>query len=271
MKSSFLSALAGIALLATLSACAGAQYNAPILTPQEIAQEQQEQEAYVRNRQRNGSRAITASELHSRLVRVGSRVQRGGLEVCLSLRGEGANCTYEIVAIQGNELNAAADGKRILITPAMVAFAASDDALGFILSHEYAHNVLEHVQSTQQNAGIGGLLGTVADAILAQQGVNTGSQFAKAGQQMAVMRYSRAFEAEADYVGLYIAARAGLDITQAPGFWREMAGEHPNSIYVSTTHPTTAERYVAMRKTIAEIQQKQAAGQPLLPNPLPKR
>lgn len=263
--------LALLSLPVVLTACAGPQYNAPSLSKHEIAQEQAEQETIARNKKTASGQPVNAVNLQQRLVSVGQRVQKGGLEVCLSLKGERANCTFPIVAVKGDELNAAADGKQIMITPAMVAFADSDDALGFILSHEYAHNILEHVQSSQKNAGIGGLLGTLADGILAQQGYNTGNQFAKAGTEFAVMRYSKAFESEADYVGLYVAARAGLNIDAAPNFWRQMAAEHPDSIYVSTTHPTTAERYVAMRKAIAEIRQKQQAGQVLLPTALPKK
>jgi hypothetical protein len=47
-----------------------------------------------------------------------------------------------------------------------------------------------------------------------------------------------------------------------------MSAREPDGIYVSTTHPTNPERYVAMQKTVEEISHKKKAREPLLPNAL---
>jgi predicted Zn-dependent protease len=79
--------------------------------------------------------------------------------------------------------------------------------------------------------------------------------------------YSQDFESEADYVGLYVVARAGMPIDNAPRFWRRMGSQvAPGAISHGTTHPPTAQRFVALEAAVAEIKAKQAAGQPLLPN-----
>ena len=50
-------------------------------------------------------------------------------------------------------------------------------------------------------------------------------------------------------------------------FWRRMAAEHPGNIARnhSATHPATPERFVAIEKTVEEIQGKIEANLPLEP------
>ncbi len=95
-------------------------------------------------------------------------------------------------------------------------------------------------------------------------GVNTQGVFSEVGARA----YSQDFEAEADYVGLYIAELAGYNIDEAPYFWRKMGVKHPASINQNhaASHPSTPERFVAIEDTIKEINQKKIAGLQLMPN-----
>jgi hypothetical protein len=67
-------------------------------------------------------------------------------------------------------------------------------------------------------------------------------------------------------VGLYILARAGYAIEQAPDFWRILSQAQPDSAYLAQSHPSNPARTIAMSKTVAEIRAKQRTHQPLLPN-----
>ncbi|MGH8082448.1 MAG: M48 family metalloprotease, partial [Lysobacter sp.] len=84
---------------------------------------------------------------------------------------------------------------------------------------------------------------------------------------LAIAPFSRRMEAEADYTGLYMAALAGHDLSQAEQVWREMGINVTASSNktVADTHPSSPERFVAIKRTVAEIQAKQQAGQPLRP------
>jgi len=78
------------------------------------------------------------------------------------------------------------------------------------------------------------------------------------------------FEADADYIGLYLAARAGYDIEPAPDIWRRLAIRNPYEVIDSKdvafrSHPHTAARTLSLQATIREIREKQAAGLPLEP------
>ena len=79
------------------------------------------------------------------------------------------------------------------------------------------------------------------------------------------MVFSQDFEREADYVGVYLLARAGRPTAKAPNFWRRMAQEDPRSIKFASTHPTSAERFVRLEQASREIEQKVARGEDLRP------
>ena len=75
-------------------------------------------------------------------------------------------------------------------------------------------------------------------------------------------------EAEADYLGLYLAARAGYDISTAAEKWDERVRKNPFATidWGVSTHPQSAARAEELQATIAEIEKKLARGSPLVPN-----
>lgn len=173
-------------------------------------------------------------------------------------------CGYPVVVTNSGALNAFADGERIYITSAMMRFASNEE-LAVILAHEMAHNAMGHIAAKKQNAILGAIFGAVVDVAMAYNGVNTGGDYAALGGQTGARVFSQDFEREADYVGLYILALAGVQLDGAPRFWRHMAVANPASIGLAHSHPTTAERFVLMERTIAEIWHKRQTGAPIYP------
>lgn len=171
-------------------------------------------------------------------------------------------CKYPVALSPQQVINAFADGKRVTIARGMMAFARDDNELALVVAHEMAHNAMDHIEAKQQNAG----LGLIADlaVILLSRGQVSGTNFANIG----AAAYSQDFEAEADYVGLYLMANAGLPIDDAPRFWRRMAAAHPQNIKsnYSASHPSTSYRMVALEETAKEIKDKQSRKEALLPN-----
>lgn len=182
-----------------------------------------------------------------------------GDEIFVHLDGALA-CDYRAGVVEKDGVNAFADGKNVFLTTGMMRFVDSDDELALVLGHEFAHNRLGHLRQMRAQM-LAGLLVDLAVAVFA--GVDTGGLFT----QLARIPFSEEFEAEADYVGLYFAARAGYDIYMAPNFWRRMAVEHPGSIRenMMATHPSTPERAVGLQKSIAEIEAKRIDDQPVIP------
>jgi hypothetical protein len=168
-------------------------------------------------------------------------------------------CNYPALLSENDGVNAFADGDHIIITKGMMRFAQTDQELSLVISHELAHNAMSHINAKTLNS----LGGTLLDIAAAAAGVNTQGIFGRLGSRA----YSQEFESEADYVGLYIMARAGLSTENSAMFWRRMAVEHPASINSShaSTHPATAERFIAIEKTVVQIDEKKQQGIDLLP------
>ena len=76
----------------------------------------------------------------------------------------------------------------------------------------------------------------------------------------------RQFEAEADYVGLYIMARAGRGINDSPRFWRRMGGAVAALNIPCDEPPDSPERFVGLTSSVREIDGKRRRGATLLPN-----
>lgn len=110
----------------------------------------------------------------------------------------------------------------------ILRFMSDDDDLAIIVGHEMAHLVRGHTNQ---------------------------------------VRTSKRDEAEADYLGLYFAARAGYDISGAPEVWERFARSNPYHFidWGFYAHPTSTRRSIELRATLHEIAAKRAQGLPLEP------
>ena len=186
-------------------------------------------------------------------------LRRDGSELSVKLDGP-TGCAYPVFVVDGDAVNAFADGKAMYITRGMIRFAQDDQELSLVLGHELAHNLMSHIDKKKLNAG----LGLILDLLAAAGGVNTQGAFSNMGAGA----FSQEFEAEADYVGIYLLERAGVSATGSADFWRRMAAEHPAGIANNHTasHPATSRRFIAIEQTVEEIAEKRRRGQPLKPN-----
>jgi predicted Zn-dependent protease len=256
-----------VVLSLMLSACASTVTQAPSSTRVEIEAEQKKQEALAEAAK--AEQMAQAKTRHAKaLVRmngISERIAKAGLELCTVLLDKKKTCAYQFELKDSDELNAFADGHKVVITTAMVEFFKTDQELATVLGHELAHNMLGHQQAMSRNVYTGAITGALVDVLAASQGIDTGYAFAKTGAEASNLVYSPDFESEADYVGLYIAARAGYPVDEASGLWRKMAVKNSKAIYISTTHPTSAERFLSLEKTAKEIKAKQEQGVALIP------
>lgn len=192
-------------------------------------------------------------------------VRRSGQTQTLTLKPR-LSCGYQVELTQAEEINAYADGEHIYVTRGILRIANSDPELALVVAHELAHDARGHIKAERRNALLAGIGGATLDVLAAAGGVNTQGAFTKAAMQAGMHYHSPEFEAEADYVGMYFLARAGYPTDGVENFWRKMAAENPNSIYVKTDHPATAVRSLAIAATDKEITAKRADGEALVPN-----
>ncbi len=174
------------------------------------------------------------------------------------------SCPYAVFLTQSADVNAFADGQNVFLTTGIVNFLREDNELSAVIAHEIAHNARGHVEAKKDNALVGLFFGGMVDILAASVGVYT--DFKNIGTDLGSQAFSQDFEAEADYVSLYIMARAGLPLEEVPKLWRRMATLNPEGISHATTHPSSAERFILLENTLKEIEDKKARGLPLIPN-----
>ena len=181
-------------------------------------------------------------------------------------------CDIGVKMSQSSALNAFAHKKEIVLNGALIN-ALSDDGVQFIIGHEVAHIALKHRTKIIRNSLSSGAviygpvlvsLGIIGDRVKGLSG-NDHPVSLSGKAVAAAVPYMSAFEAEADYVGLYMLARAGGNLDAAREVFALFATESPSSTWIKYTHPLTADRFSVTSLTIAEIATKREAGAALVP------
>jgi len=164
-------------------------------------------------------------------------IRRGTETLAIPVEGVSA-CDYKLRLSSSTAINAYADGRNITLTAGMMEFVARDQELALIIGHELGHNTMGHIRKVIGNYIV----------------------------SLGATRYTRPFESEADYVGLYYMVRAGYSPENVEGFWRRLAKVAPKNISRAKTHPVFPDRFLRLAATRAEIEAKQKASDPLYPN-----
>lgn len=196
------------------------------------------------------------------------QIQRNGEIKSLSFEKDKI-CDYPIILTQDNIVNAFADGERILMTQGIVNYSKDENEIALIIAHELAHNDRGHLEAKKKNMLVLGSVGFILDLMTIYYSGGTAGGNAENTDlwtQIGAQAYSVEFEKDADYGGVYYAERAGYDISNAHKFWERIGSENPKQIAISSTHPATAERYIQIKKTVEEINDKKAKGLALVPN-----
>ncbi|WP_022660918.1 M48 family metallopeptidase [Paucidesulfovibrio longus] len=167
------------------------------------------------------------------------------------------SCNMPVLLENNLDINAYADGKSVVVATGMLNFA-SDEELAVIIGHEMAHNAMLHPEQGQAAAEAGLYLDMALEWL---SGVPSGYFFTQTGRNA----YSHAQEFEADYVGMYIAARGGYAVDKATEFWRKVSATLGQVNQDSNSHPNTPERYLKIQAIADEIWLKKSKGEPLLP------
>lgn len=280
MRFSFkLSIIALLTASLFVGGCDKRQAVAPTYSKAEVEEEMRIQRQMIKDEAAHQAQSsnVSLADHERRLTTVATRISDASLTVCHHITGSKEHCRFDFELVKEKEkengeevLNAFADGEKVYITTGMMQFLRTDSELGAVLGHEVAHNVLAHVDYKKENLLIGSVLGTILDTVAASQGIDTSGGLTRIGQHAGNLAYSVEYEQEADYVGLYIMKHAGYDIHQAPDIWRRMSIVRKDSAFIRTTHPSNPERFIALKKVIAEIEQKERGGQALLPKLKPK-
>lgn len=188
-------------------------------------------------------------------VAVADRVEPVAEALCRRTAGP-RNCDYLIAvdsrtALPPNALFTVDERGRPLIvfTVSLIAMARNADELAFVMGHEAAHHIADHIPRRQSDARSGAILaGVIAQAAgLSSEEVR---QAQGAGAEIGARRYSRDFELEADALGAEIAFLAGFDAVLGAGFFDRLPD--PGDRFLGT-HPPNGERKGVVRATVQRL------------------
>lgn len=203
----------------------------------------------------DGNSADQVAQLIDRLTR--AKIQP--LQVEVLHRGERRTlalsatpaCHYALEVLPTDLINGVTDGQRIGVTRGALWFFPWDDEVAWVVAHEMAHNILNHVQNAKLQA--------MVRAFLAARGEGADSTDQLPPRPL--------LESQADYVGAYLMARAGYDLSAIKRVWERLAWiearQRGYGLPLARTHPTTKERLAALDVTLQEIEAKRRAGRPM--------
>ena len=151
--------------------------------------------------------------------RVKARVAPVAEHYCRNV-AHGLNCNVVIelddVSTVRNAYQFYREGQPIVrITLPLARDLRNDDDLAFVMGHEYGHHIADHIDTRQQAANIGVLIGAAAGTAIAAN--NDGNQAtavltgAALGTFVGQRACSQAHEPETDTLATYITRDAGYD------------------------------------------------------------
>lgn len=171
-------------------------------------------------------------------------------------RTTATNCDFRIVVDERSNLPPNAfqtvdkSGRPIVaFTQQLIKDAQNRDELAFVLGHEAAHHIRNHLDRQQQNAIAGAVImgaltvlsGGTSDAVEVAQ---------RQGAQVGARIYSKDFELEADALGTVIAAEAGFDPVRGAAYFTRIPD--PGNRFLGT-HPPNAQRIATVKRVAAGL------------------
>ncbi|WP_041066772.1 M48 family metallopeptidase [Thiolapillus brandeum] len=172
---------------------------------------------------------------------------------------ESRNWEWEVVLIDDPDVVNAwcmAGGKMAIYSGLIEKLKPTDDELAQVMAHEISHALANHV-AEQMSVSLASQLGLAVLSATALHD-NRYRSAALTGAALAAtlaieLPYSRAAEAEADRVGIEIAARAGYNPHAAVSLWKKMGQVNKKSPpELLNTHPSAGTR----QHTLAELAPK---------------
>ena len=173
------------------------------------------------------------------------------------VRNSDAKVPFTIKVVDSDEINAMALPGGFFYVNSGLIMAADDEAeLAGVMAHEIAHVALRHGTRGQTRADIANIMSI--PLIFVGGGIGYAArQVAGIGLPMTFLKFSRGFEAEADFFGVQYMYKAGYDPNEFVNFFEKVQAQEkkkPGSLAKAfSTHPQTPDRIEKTQEEIATI------------------
>ncbi|OBW43195.1 TPR repeat-containing protein YfgC precursor [Chryseobacterium sp. MOF25P] len=161
---------------------------------------------------------------------------------------------WEFNLLQDKQVNAwCMPGGKVAVYTGILPITKDETGLAVVMGHEVSHALAGHGNERISQAMVaqygGALLG---GAISNQQIANVVAEAYPAVSQVALLKYGRTQESEADEMGLNLMAIAGYDPRQAIPFWQRMEASSSGARQPEflSTHPSPATRVADIQKDL---------------------
>jgi predicted Zn-dependent protease len=173
------------------------------------------------------------------------------------VRNSDAKVPFTIKVVDSDEINAMALPGGFFYVNSGLILAADDEAeLAGVMSHEIAHVCARHATRQMTRANLANLMSI--PLIFVGGGIGYAAQQAAGlALPLTFLKFSRGFEAEADYLGVQYMYKAGYDPNEFVNFFEKIEAQEkkkPGSLAKAfSTHPQTPDRIQKTQEEIAKI------------------
>jgi predicted Zn-dependent protease len=173
------------------------------------------------------------------------------------VRNSDAKVPFTIKVVDADDINAMALPGGFFYVNSGLILAADDEAeLAGVMAHEIAHVCLRHATRGQTRADIANIM--TIPLIFVGGGIGYAAREAAGiGLPMTFLKFSRGFEAEADYFGIQYMYKAGYDPNEFVNFFEKIQAQEkkkPGTFAKAfATHPQTPDRIEKSQEEIAKI------------------
>lgn len=215
--------------------------------------EQQATMQYEELKQQASQKGALASDTDPQLQRVRA-ISRRIIANVSRWNPEAADWQWEVNLFKSDSVNAFCmpGGKIAFFSGLVDTLKLTDDEIAIVAGHEIAHALREHGRERVAKGNLLQLGASLGSAIFGLG--QTGQMVVGQGAQLALLRFSREDETEADTVGLDLVARAGYDPRAGVAVWRKMAMlEKSAPPQWLSSHPSGNNRIVQIQKTLPQV------------------
>jgi predicted Zn-dependent protease len=197
------------------------------------------------------------------IKRVGARIQQAveGYMAEKGLSSQLAGFNWEFNLIEDDKTANAwcMPGGKVAFYTGILPICKDETGVAIVMGHEVAHAIANHGRERMSEAMLANGLLSGLSAAMGQNPTLTQElllQSVGVGANVAMLKFSRSDESEADHIGLIFMSMAGYDPNEAPKFWERMesmsGGQQPPEFL--STHPSHATRIKDLKKWIPEAQ-----------------